>query len=101
MNTSIVINTSFALLRAALQQAIDDMDTLAYAQDYVGMYQIPAYVRDRVEATPDQIGLVARTEQDLYAALDAIDDLAPAVLEKLINEKSAEETASRDSRNTR
>lgn len=88
---TIDINTNFTLLRAALQQAIDDMDTLAYAQDKVGMYQIPAYVVNHVEAEPDQIGLIDKTEKDLYAALDAVDDLAPVVLEKLINQKTEEQ----------
>lgn len=88
---TIDINTNFTLLRAALQQAIDDMDTLAYAQDKVGMYQIPAYVITHVEAEPDQIGLIDKTEKDLYAALDAVDDLAPVVLEKLINQKTEEQ----------
>jgi hypothetical protein len=88
---TIDINTNFTLIRAALQQAIDDMDILAYAQGKVGMYQIPAYVINHVEAEPDQIGLIDKTEKDLYDALDAVDDLAPVVLEKLINQRTEEQ----------
>lgn len=63
------INLNFNLLRAALQQVIDDMDTLSFAKNGGGVCQLPVYVTNKVKSAADKEKLIAETEKDLARAI--------------------------------
>ena len=85
VRTRINLNVQFSMLRTSLQEALDSVDILLYAQQ--GNPDVASHIKKCVDRASDKQALITAAEDDLADSIDTTNQLATKVLKRVIREK--------------